>query len=539
MANTHVMYPLDQVDYGADDAAIFHGTRTNGVYSGTYDFLATPNGGMQVAVSKGSAWLNYADGRGVAFRLDDTFIVTCGTADGVLNRIDRVVIRRDSITNDGYILLKAGTPASNAVAPSLQRDGDYYEIALVDIHVNAGTIQITADLIEDKRLDEDLCGLMRDGVTGISTAQLQSQANALINTLGEVIGQVISGDQYMLKTQYSPNTVAQMKGETLEVNSVNGRFSTNYPFDIDVPIGYTPQASFVLDGDIVQILGQRGESMRLDAAPGAVVSMNRRGANVFPRFGGVSIAYDVVGGTTQPEGKENRFWVNTSVAVSSYGISDAKPNSDTLCPWGTWAVGDVLIICNGQMFPFVAYKGGSGGTFSPAAAYQYDGANWAQIALMMYVDGVWKPIRTYVFYKGTEFLQLAFVVPSTGTAENSGADIYMHGASNSTGTMYAHAYTRDSIDLTNIDRIKINITQSTGSTPSALYDRQIYACAVDYTPTRSNHATAAAQYKFDATVTGVVELDVSQLTGRYRLGLCMPGHVQYPNTIRVDEWWHE
>lgn len=260
----------------------------------------------------------------------------------------------------------------------------------------------------------------------------------------------------------------------------------------------------------------------------------------FKSGGGVSnINYEVIGGTTQPEGKENRFWVNTSEPIPNYGILDAVPNGDTLCPWGDWAKGDVLIICNGQLFPFVAYKGGSGGTFSPAAAYQYNGANWVRAALMMYVDGVWKPIRDYIFYKGTEYLQLAFIAPSTGTAENSGTDIYMYGAASSTGTMYAHAYTQDSIDLTNIDRIKINITQSTGSTPSALYERQIYACAVSYTPTRSNHATAAAQYKFDATVTGVVELDVSQLTGRYRLGLCMPGHTQYPNTINIDEWWHE
>ena len=49
--------------------------------------------------------------------------------------------------------------------------------------VPAGSSVITAADITDTRADEDVCGVMRDGVTGIPTAQLQAQALAMMTQL--------------------------------------------------------------------------------------------------------------------------------------------------------------------------------------------------------------------------------------------------------------------------------------------------------------------------------------------------------------------
>lgn len=47
----------------------------------------------------------------------------------------------------------------------------------------AGSTAVTAADITDTRADETVCGVMRDGVTGIPTAQLQTQAKAMLDSL--------------------------------------------------------------------------------------------------------------------------------------------------------------------------------------------------------------------------------------------------------------------------------------------------------------------------------------------------------------------
>ena len=49
--------------------------------------------------------------------------------------------------------------------------------------VPAGSSVVTAADITDTRVDEDVCGVMRDGVKGIPTAQLQAQALAIMTQL--------------------------------------------------------------------------------------------------------------------------------------------------------------------------------------------------------------------------------------------------------------------------------------------------------------------------------------------------------------------
>ena len=51
------------------------------------------------------------------------------------------------------------------------------------LSVPAGTAAITSADLTDTRADEDVCGVMRDSVTGIPTAQLQAQALAIMTQL--------------------------------------------------------------------------------------------------------------------------------------------------------------------------------------------------------------------------------------------------------------------------------------------------------------------------------------------------------------------
>ena len=51
---------------------------------------------------------------------------------------------------------------------------------------------ITAGNITDTRLNESLCGIMRDGVTAIPTAQLLANATAAVNSFFDIYGAVIN-----------------------------------------------------------------------------------------------------------------------------------------------------------------------------------------------------------------------------------------------------------------------------------------------------------------------------------------------------------
>ena len=70
-----------------------------------------------------------------------------------------------------------------AQPPDILQNHNQYELGLCTISVPAGSTAVTAADITDTRADETVCGVMRDGVTGIPTAQLQTQAKAMLDSL--------------------------------------------------------------------------------------------------------------------------------------------------------------------------------------------------------------------------------------------------------------------------------------------------------------------------------------------------------------------
>ena len=179
------IYPLDGIEYDAADAAGYTATRTSGVYSSDNDFTVTAAGGYDVTVSAGQAWIRPERfvGYSVIKRNADT--LTLPIADGRLPRIDRVVLRYDAATLKGDLTVLQGTPASTPTAPAISRTAAVYDLCLAEIRRPAGSTAITVGDITDTRLDEALCGLMRDGVTGIPTDELLAAAKERINALEE------------------------------------------------------------------------------------------------------------------------------------------------------------------------------------------------------------------------------------------------------------------------------------------------------------------------------------------------------------------
>ena len=178
-----ITYPLNGVTYDAEDVSTYLCTRTSGVYAKDSNYAVSVTGARQITVAPGLAWINYDDFKGVSACSREAVALTIPDADSTLPRIDRVVLQFDTAANLTAAKLKPGTPAAAPEPPAILQNHNQYELGLCTVSVPAGSSVITAADITDTRADEDVCGVMRDGVTGIPTAQLQAQALAMMTQL--------------------------------------------------------------------------------------------------------------------------------------------------------------------------------------------------------------------------------------------------------------------------------------------------------------------------------------------------------------------
>ena len=178
-----ITYPLDGVTYDAEDVSTYLCTRTSGVYAKDTNYAVSVTGPRQIAVAPGLAWINYDDFKGVSACSREAVNLIVPDADSTLPRIDRVVLQFDTAANLTAVKLKPGTPAAAPEPPAILQNHNQYELGLCTVSVPAGSSVVTAADITDTRADEAVCGVMRDSVTGIPTAQLQAQALAMMTQL--------------------------------------------------------------------------------------------------------------------------------------------------------------------------------------------------------------------------------------------------------------------------------------------------------------------------------------------------------------------
>lgn len=129
--------------------------------------------GMNLLLKAGKAWIN-----GYFYNNTSDLTITIGTADGQLNRIDRIVVRWDLTNRIISAEVKSSTYSASPTAPALQRDADIYELALADVYVGAGVTAITQSNITDQRLNTSLCGVVAAVVDQIDTEAFNAQLQA-------------------------------------------------------------------------------------------------------------------------------------------------------------------------------------------------------------------------------------------------------------------------------------------------------------------------------------------------------------------------
>lgn len=197
-------FPNNQDEYsGAEDVMRWLHGRTSGVFaaSGNAAVSALETPSMAVTVSDGTGWMSNANNDGVVWWNDTESVsgtklqLAIDAADGVLNRIDRVVVewKTTNYVDRPEIKILKGAASSTAAAPALTNSGTKRQISLAQVSVAAGTTAITASMITDERLNPDVCGLVTDTLS-IDTSVINAQFAELLDQLRTAIEQATGSE---------------------------------------------------------------------------------------------------------------------------------------------------------------------------------------------------------------------------------------------------------------------------------------------------------------------------------------------------------
>lgn len=175
------------------------------------------NNSMVVTVKTGKAWIN-----GYFYFNTSDLSLQIPTADGVLNRVDRVVARWDLQERSITAQVKKGTASASPVAPALQRDADAYEIALADVYVGAGAVSVAQANITDQRLNNALCGLVVGTVGELDTTAFSAQLQGWFE-----LYQGMSAEQYNGLKSYMESLKIQSDADYTALQAWFAAFQTD------------------------------------------------------------------------------------------------------------------------------------------------------------------------------------------------------------------------------------------------------------------------------------------------------------------------
>ena len=199
-----VTYPLNGITYNAEDAETYLSTRISGIYAADDCFDLSITADRTVTIGPGLAWVRNTRFAGKSICNREVLALAIPMADSSKPRTDRIVLRYDKAENKSELVVKTGTPGSAAAAPDVVQTELVYELGLYTVLVAAGSTVVKVAVVTDTRLNEQVCGLMRDGVTGLPTAQIARQADALLDAIKAEYRGVKDGSGYVLTS----NTIA-------------------------------------------------------------------------------------------------------------------------------------------------------------------------------------------------------------------------------------------------------------------------------------------------------------------------------------------
>lgn len=252
-------FPNNQDEYVGAEYLMrwFHG-RTSGVFGFDNNCaVEAVDGEMAVTVTDGTGWLSNENADGIVWWVDyfaqggSNLYLPVDLADGVLNRIDRVVVSWETtnyVARPTVEILK-GVASSSPVPPTLTNNNVLRQISLAQISVPAGTLSIVPALIMDERLDESVCGLVTETLqadTSMINVQVQSvleetkkQTDVLIDAIQNELERIVGGvgfDLSPIRVENVAISAEQFQTFSPESDEEEALFDMGYEYRASVPV---------------------------------------------------------------------------------------------------------------------------------------------------------------------------------------------------------------------------------------------------------------------------------------------------------------
>ena len=267
-----VVYPLNNIDFSAEDVAIYNATRTSGIYADNDFSLSVTGADNTVSVDVGLGWMHLSKFNGAAVALKSKTAVDMGLPDSVHPRIDAVVLQFDANKNSADVIAKKGIASSTPQPPALSQTEALYELHLAHVYRNPSAVSVTAADVSDMRLSPVYCGLMADAVSQVDTAAIDAQVSALIQKLRADLAAVEN------ETYYASKDYVDSKHFTESVLLPASGWSGSAPYTQVIPVGRilasdTPHYGVIYSSDTETALAEK-EAFAvvddLDTASGSV-----------------------------------------------------------------------------------------------------------------------------------------------------------------------------------------------------------------------------------------------------------------------------
>lgn len=237
-----------------------HG-RTSGVFGAEGNLAMTVvSDSMSIQISDGVGWLSNENGDGIVFWNDSEqtngskLTLTHDVADGVLDRIDRIVVTWET-TN--YVALPTisvlkGTASSTPVPPALTNNNIQRQISLAKVHIPAGTVSLLASMVTDERLDPSVCGIVTETVK-IDTSTIYDRVNKALTDVDNQSKAVLDAIQKELADLEAGTAVELKKLQFSNVSVSKGSFVSDTTFQ-DFPYRASVALSGVIESMIPEVV---------------------------------------------------------------------------------------------------------------------------------------------------------------------------------------------------------------------------------------------------------------------------------------------
>ena len=264
-----ITYPLNNIEYTAEYAELYHATRTSGVFAND-DFSITVSGdGNIVTIGEGIGWIRNSKFSGKVVANKAEMSLDLGLPHATYPRIDAVVLQFDANANASEIIVKNGTAQTNPTPPEVVRTESVYELHLYHVYRTAGAASVTASNVTDLRSDSAYCGIMSDDVTMLGDDYVSKNMVGVANGVASLGGNGKVPEAQLPSMDYIPTA---QKGAASGVASLDGSGK--------VPSGQLNLSSSVTSTSTTTLANSNAVKQAYDKAEAATKRSVARQSNV-------------------------------------------------------------------------------------------------------------------------------------------------------------------------------------------------------------------------------------------------------------------